>query len=81
MFLDEMREYLRIGIRDECVPLFFQHFFQLFEIFDDAVVDEPYLTGAIGMRMRIFRRRLAVRRPSQVRDAAFPAEFFRHFLP
>ena len=64
VLLDKMRKYFGVGVRDERVSFFYELFFQLLEIFDDSVVYDPDLAFAIGMRVGIYFRGFAVRRPS-----------------
>src|SRR3989344_2003601 len=77
----KMRDNFRIGIGNECVPPRNKILSEFLPILDDAVVHYPYLLVTASVRMRVLFRRLSVRRPAQVRDAAFSGEFFRHFLP
>ena len=71
---DEMREHLRIRLRDKGVSVFAN---QLIAnrgvVFDHAVVDECEFAALIEMRMRVVIRDLAVRRPARVTDPVVAA--------
>ena len=68
MRVHEMRDGLAVGLRAERVALRLQPLAQRFEVLDDAVVHDRDLAAG-QVRMRIDRRRRAVRRPARVRDA------------
>ncbi len=57
-----------------------EFFFELFEIFDDAVVYDPDLACFAAMWVRVDLGRLAVRRPAQVCNTTVPLELSRDFL-
>ncbi len=64
----EMRDHLGVGLRDERVALPHEPLAQRLEVLDDAVVHDGDL-AVRRMRVRIGRRRRAVRRPARVRDS------------
>ena len=64
-----MRDDFRIGFGDELVAFGFEFLLQLEIIFDDAVVHDDDLAGAIAMRMGVFFGGAAVRGPARVADA------------
>ena len=65
--VDEMRDHLGVGLRGEDVARGLEALAQRLVILDDAVVHDGDL--AVGdMRMRVGRRRRAMRRPPRVRD-------------
>ena len=66
--VDEVRNDLGVGLRDEHVAFGRQAIAQRLEVLDDAVVDHRDL-AARRVRVRIVGRRRAVRRPARVRDA------------
>ncbi len=67
MGVHEVSDDLGVGVRDERVAICAQLRAQLVVIFDDAVVHDRY--PARDVRMGVFLRRHAVRRPAGVRDA------------
>src|SRR5258708_38827514 len=69
IFLNEMRDDLSIGLGDEFVAFALQLFFEFQIIFDDAVVNDDDLPGAVAMRMRVFFRGAAMRSPAGVADS------------
>jgi hypothetical protein len=67
LFGHQMRDHLGIGLTLERPPACGQFIAQLFEILDNAIVHQRDFTR--GVRMRIARRRRAMRRPAGMRDA------------
>src|SRR5271165_5338520 len=67
--LDEVRDDLGVGFRRELVAFFDQLLFEREVVFDNAVVDNDDLAGAVAMRVRILFRGTAVRCPAGVADA------------
>ncbi len=66
--VDEMRDHLGVGLRDELVAAGLQLVAQLLEVLDDAVVHHrDFAAGSV--RVRVVLGRCAVRRPARVRDA------------
>jgi len=72
----------RVRLGDEFVALALELLFQLEIIFDDSVVDNYDLAGAVAVRVRIFFRGTAVRSPACVADAvgAFDGRFLNDFF-
>ncbi len=69
VFLDEVRNNFGVGFGDELVAFTLEHFLQLQVVFDDAVVDDDKLPGAVPVGMRVLFRGAAVRGPACVADA------------
>ena len=69
IFFDEVGDDFGVGFGDELVAFALQLFLQLEIIFDDAVVDDDDLAGAVAMRVRVFFGGTAVRGPAGVADA------------
>ena len=63
-----MRDDLAVGLGDETIALRLEALAQRLEVLDDAVVHDRDLVAA-GVRMRVRRRRCAVRGPARMRDA------------
>ena len=68
MRVHEMRDRLAVGLRLERIPCRSKAVAQRLEVLDDAVVHDRDLVVR-DVRMRVDRRRRAVRRPPRVRDA------------
>src|SRR5216684_502719 len=67
--LDQMRDDLRVGFRDELVALPLELLLQIQVVLDDAVVDDDDLARAVAVRVGVFLGWPAVRRPARVADA------------
>ncbi len=59
----------RVRLSDELVAFALELLFQLEIVFDDAVMDDDDLAGAVAMRMSVFFRRSAMCGPARVADA------------
>src|SRR5580765_5856246 len=70
-----MRHDFRIRFGDELVAFALDLLFQLEIIFDDSVVDNHDLPGAVAVRVGIFFRGAAVRSPSGVADTISALEW------
>ena len=79
MLFDEVRENFGVRLRNERVSLFLERRAQLFVVFDDAVVHHPHVAITAFVRMRVYLRRFAVSRPTQVRNSAFAVKTGGHF--
>ncbi len=66
--VNEVRDHLGVGLRDERVALPDESLAQRLEVLDDAVVNDGDL-AVRRVRVRVRGRRRAVRRPARVRDA------------
>src|SRR5271169_5861225 len=82
VFFDEMSDDFRVRLGDELVALTMELLLQLEIIFDDSIVDDDNLAGAVTVRVRILFRGAAVRGPAGVADAvgAFNGRFLNDFL-
>jgi hypothetical protein len=69
IFLDEVRDDLGIGLSFENVPFILQLFLQGQVIFDNAVVDDDDVAGAVAVGVGVFFGWAAVGRPTGVSDA------------
>src|SRR6266403_1550100 len=69
IFLNEVGDDFGVGFGDEFVAFALQLFFKLQIIFDDAVVHDDDLSGAVAVRMRVFFRGTSVCGPPGVADA------------
>src|SRR5262249_40405131 len=78
IFFYQMRDNFRVGFGNELVACALELFFQLQIIFDDAVVNDDDLTGAIPVRVGVFFRRTAVSGPAGMADSV--GSFKRGFL-
>ena len=67
--LDEVGDYLSVGIGAELVPRGHQLALELLEVLDDAIVHDGNATGAIQVRMGIAVGRGTVGCPTRVPDA------------
>ena len=67
--LDQVRDDFRVGFGDELVALALQFVLEIEVVFDDPVVHDDDLAGAIAVRVGVFLGGPAVRRPSRVADA------------
>ena len=67
--LDQVWHDLGVGLRRELMTLRLQLSAQLGEVLDDAVVHDVDLALAVGVRVRVDVRRLAMGRPAGVPDA------------
>ena len=65
---NEVRNDLRIGLGKETMPLSLQFVAQFLIVFDNAVVDDRYISVTAHVRVRVAGRDAAVRRPAGVRD-------------
>ena len=74
IFVDQMRDDLRVRFRLKLVALFFQLLFQRLIVFDDAVVHEHAAFRAV--RVGVLLRGLPVRRPSRVANSHGALECF-----
>ena len=78
ILLDKMRDDFGIGFRNEFVTFALKLFLELEIVFNDAIVHDDDLSGAIAMRMRIFLGGTAVRSPASVSNTV--SSFDRRFL-
>ena len=74
--LHQVRDDLGVGFGLELVPLRLQLALQLEIVFDDAVVDDDDLAGAVAMRMGVLFGGTAMRRPACVADAVQAVDRF-----
>ena len=72
--LDEVRDDLGIGLRDEPMAFGFELTLQVEVILDDAVVHDDDPSRAIAVRVRVLLGRTAVRRPPRVADAVLAVD-------
>ena len=75
--LDQVGDDFRVGFGDEQVALALQFALQIQVVFDDPVVDDDDLAGAVAVRMRVLFGRTAVGRPSCVTDAVVAGDRVR----
>src|SRR5256714_2615841 len=82
MLLNEVGDNFGIGFGDEFVAFSLELFFELEIIFDDAVVDDDDLSGAVAVGMRVFFGGPAVGGPAGVADAvgAVDGRFLQGFF-
>ncbi len=64
-----MRDDLGVSFSGELVAFLLQFFLQLEIVFDDSVMDDDDLAGAVAMRVGILLRGTAVGGPTRVADA------------
>ncbi len=69
VLLDQVGHDLGVGLRGELVALALEFGLQLGEVLDDSVVHDRDAAPAVGVRMRVDDRRLAVGCPPGVPDA------------
>jgi len=69
VFFDQVRDDFGIGFSGELVAFFNQLFLQAEIVFNDAVVYDDDLAGAIPMRMSVFFRGTPVCGPASVANA------------
>ena len=74
MLLDQVGDDFGVGFGRELVAFVDQLLLQADIVFDDAVVDDDDLAGAIAMGMSVFFRGAAVRGPARVADAVGAVE-------
>jgi hypothetical protein len=74
IFLDQVRDDLSVGFGDEVVIGFAESFFELEIVFDDAVVNDDDVAGAIAMWMGVLFGGPAVGGPARVADAVSAVE-------
>ena len=77
LLLEQVRDDLGIGFRDERVPELLQLVLQVQVVLDDAVVHDDDLAGAVLVRMGVLLRGPAVRGPARVADAVDSLERLR----
>src|SRR4029077_8098072 len=65
----EVRDDLGVGFGDKLVTFLLQLFLELEIVFDNSVVDDDDLAGAIAMRVGVFLGRPAMGGPARVADA------------
>jgi hypothetical protein len=65
----KVRDDFRIGLGDETVMVFLQPGFQFKIIFDDSIMDDNDLAGAVAVRMRIFFCRASMGCPTGMTDS------------
>ena len=77
-----MRDDFRVGLGSEPMPFGDQAALQCQIILDDAVVDNDDTSFAIPVRVRVFFRRTAMRRPSRVPDTELAGDrfLFKHIF-
>ena len=75
--LDEVGDYLGVGLGDERVTTSLQIRPQLAVVLDDAVVNDGDAPAAVPVRMGVAVGRRPVRRPARMRDARRPDEVGR----
>src|SRR3970282_2871444 len=71
--LDEMRDGLRVGLRDEAMAALLEAVTELPEVLDDPVVDDRDEAAAVDVGMGVQVVRPSVGRPARVGQAAPPA--------
>src|ERR1700716_1657821 len=69
MFFHKMRHDLGIGFGDKLMAFLLQLFFQLEIVFDNSVMYNDDLAGAVAMRVSVFFSGTAVSGPARVTDA------------
>ena len=69
IFFDQMRDDFGVGFGLEDVAFALELFLQRQEVFDDAVVDDDDVAGAVAVRMGVFFGGAAVRGPAGMADA------------
>ena len=69
VLFDEMRDDLGVRLGLELVADLLESLLDREEVFDDAVVDDHDLAGAVAVRMGVVLVRLAVRGPARVAHA------------
>src|SRR5262244_3141345 len=74
MFLDQVRDDLRVGFSDEVMVGFAETFLELKIVFDDAVVNDDDAAGAVAMWMCVLFGGPAVCGPACVADAVSAVE-------
>ncbi len=67
-----MRDDFSVGLAGEFRALLLEHFAQLAEILDDAVVNHRDVVGRVGVRVVLGR--LAMRGPARVADTAMAGQ-------
>jgi len=81
VLLDQVGDHLGVGLRDEDMTPGLQVTPELGKVFDDPVVDDHDLPGAVCMRVGVDDRGTAVGRPAGVADAEVAdRHFFRNAL-
>src|SRR5690242_18302428 len=82
IFFRKMRHNFRIGLGHKFVALALELLLQFQIIFDDSVVNNDDLAGAVAMRMGVFFRGTAVSGPAGVSDpvGALNGRFVNYFL-
>src|SRR5208283_237092 len=74
VLLDEVCDHLGVSLGAEFVAFFDQLSLQADVVFDDAVVDDDDLSGAVAVRVRVFLGRTPVCGPTGVADAVRSVE-------
>ena len=69
ILFDQVRDDFGVGLGLEDVAFALQLFFERQEVFDDAVVDDDDVAGAIAVRMGVLFGGTAVRGPAGMADA------------
>src|SRR5690348_15973273 len=69
IFFNEVRDDLRIGLRDELVALFFELLLEFDVVLHDTVVNDDDFSLAVAVRMRVFFGRAAMCSPARVSQA------------
>src|ERR1700730_7845460 len=82
MLLHQVRDDFGVGFRDELVSLALQLLFELQIVFDNAVVHDNDLAGAVAMRVRVLFGRSAMGGPARVADSvgALDRRFLENFF-
>src|SRR5262249_26116456 len=76
ILLDQMSDDLSIGLSGELVPFFNQLLFEREIVFDNPVLHNDDFAGSVAMRMSVFFRGTAMRRPARVADSVHALKRF-----
>ena len=74
IFFDQMRDDFGVGLGRESVALALELFLERQKVFDDAVVDDDDIAGAVAVRMGVFFRGAPVRGPAGMADAVIAVD-------